>query len=153
MGQIARFLLGFLLWILIYPVLAHCQDLASPGALRVTEEAITTPSNQEGEAAPLTEAEERQIWQRLEELKLARQKIEILNERIQLERDKAAHEKDVATKEGELGRERIELLTGQRDLARNQAEEYKRAWEAATRRRGKGCLFKKIISIGIVRCQ
>ena len=114
-----------LLLALAFPILAPAQDVTVP--------------------VTIDERDKRQIIERLEELKIRRQQVQMLQSIIDRDAQQDQREK-------ELNDKQIALISQERDIYREEAAKYKKAFEDATRGRSKKCWVAKVLTIGLARC-
>jgi L-fucose isomerase-like protein len=93
----------------------------------------------------IDEHDKKEIIERLEELKVRREQVKMLQAII--ERDQQQDQR-----EQELNAKQVALLTQERDLYKEEATRYQKAWEDATRGRSKKCWVAKVFTVGIARC-
>ena len=93
----------------------------------------------------IDEHDKKEIIQRLEELKIRRQQVIMLQSIIDRDAQQDQREK-------ELNDKQVALISQERDIYKEEATKYKKAWEDATRGRSKKCWVAKCLTLGIARC-
>ena len=122
MGRV-KFWIIVLIALLLVPKIAHCGEVE----------------------VVIDESDKKQIIQYLEELKIRRQQVIMLQSIIDRDAQQDQREK-------ELNDKQVALITQERDIYREEATKYKKAWEDATRGRSKKCWVAKCLTLGIARC-
>ena len=93
----------------------------------------------------IDEHDKREIVLRLEELKLAREKIALQQQYIDRDREQDR-------RESELAAQKTSLVEQERDLWKEKAEHYETLYRSLTKGRSKGCWITKIFTFGIANC-
>ena len=125
MGRVARAIALIMMLCCVYPVMLHCQETIVP--------------------VTIDEHDRYEIILRLEELKVRRGEVKMLQSIIDRDSQQDAREADLNAKS-------VSILTQERDLWKEKADSYKKAYEDVMKGRSKKCWIAKVISLGLVRC-
>lgn len=108
---------------------------------------VNRPPDQPAVPTPvLTESHKREILNYLDELKAVRKELELTQRWI-------VRDNELDEREKQLASERFKLLEDQRDRAKDEAQHYKTLYESLIKKRGTWCKVKRVLTLGISRCQ
>ena len=128
--------------------------LLAPPSFAVSRQSAppVPPAPSPTETPLLSEQELREILGRLYDLGSAWAENDALRGVLQQIQALNARERDLAARELATEQQRTELAVKEGTIAKEQAEFYRKAFEAATKKRSKKCWAWKIISAGLGRC-
>lgn len=113
----------------IYPVLTHCQTTGQERVVEVT----------------IDEHDKYEIITRLEELKVRREQVKMLQAIIDRDLQQDQREKDLCSRE-------VAILEQEKNEWKGKAEAYKKALDDAMKGRSKKCWALKVCTLGLARC-
>jgi hypothetical protein len=105
------------------------------------------------ETGALTEAERKEILQRLGELQLLREKLILLQAYIDKDKEQDARDKALSDRELALASKELEISHQETALAKKEAADYKAAYETLTQKGGFSYGLCKALTLGLARCR
>lgn len=104
---------------------------------------------------PLTEADKREILTRLNELRVARQELELQRQHIARDEAQDKREADLHARELDLARQRQSLTEQELSIWKEKATSFELAYQTVLKagRKGFGCKLKKLVTFGLASCR
>jgi hypothetical protein len=109
--------------------------------------------SQQNSQLPLSEEEKRRIILQLYELQSCRKQVFSYEDYIKLDKEQDDRERTSLQRSIDVEKRATAVTEKERDLEKERAEFYKKAFEEVTKKRGFGCTMKKIFTLGIARCR